>query len=71
MAIKRTAKRYASIERKLCVACGACGKVCPKGAVAVFHGCYAEASPDTCVGCGLCARICPANAITIADREVC
>lgn len=70
MSVKGTAKRCASVDRSFCVACGACRKVCPKGAIAVYRGCYAVVSPDSCVGCGLCARICPANAISIFDREV-
>ncbi len=63
------AKRYALVNRSYCVSCGACQKVCPKDAIAVWKGCFAKVDRDACVGCGLCARICPANAITYQERE--
>lgn len=70
MSVKSTAKRCVSVNEKSCVACGACRKVCPKGAIEIFRGCYAAADPERCVGCGLCARICPAGALSISAREV-
>ena len=60
--------RKAVVDRRLCVACGTCVKVCPKEAIAVRKGLYAEVSLQQCVGCGLCARACPADIIQI--REV-
>lgn len=63
-------KRYASVNKKVCVACGACENVCPKAAIAVWRGCYAGVDLDRCVGCGLCAKICPADAVAILAREV-
>ncbi len=63
------AKRYASVTETICVACGACEKICPKAAVAVWKGCYAKVDMEKCVGCGLCAKTCPAAVITILSRE--
>lgn len=57
--------RRAVVAREICVACGACVKVCPRGALAVWRGCYAAVDGEKCVGCGLCARTCPASCITI------
>ncbi len=51
-------KKYASVDVSHCVACGACEKTCPRGAIAVFR-----------VGCLLCARTCPASAIFAKERE--
>ena len=62
-------KRVAEVDRSRCVACGACAKECPRGAVAVRRGCFAAVEPLQCVGCGKCAKICPANCITLRDRE--
>lgn len=62
-------KRKATVDRAVCVACGACGKVCPKGAIAVWRGCYAKVEELVCVGCGLCARVCPAGAIRVKERS--
>mgnify|MGYP001520085091 FL=1 len=36
--------RKAVVDRRLCVACGTCVKVCPKEAIAVRKGLYAEVS---------------------------
>ena len=62
-------KKFAQVDRGLCVACGACEKECPRSAVAIHKGCYALVDGQSCIGCGKCAQVCPANAITIALRE--
>ena len=62
-------KRKATVDRKICVACGACAKVCPKGALSVWKGCYAQVAEEKCVGCGLCARTCPASCIAVKERS--
>ncbi|MCI6569356.1 MAG: 4Fe-4S binding protein [Dysosmobacter sp.] len=63
-------ERKASVDRNVCVACGACAKVCPKGAISVWKGCYAQVTEDVCVGCGLCARTCPAGCIAVKEGRV-
>ena len=62
------AKRHAIVDRSLCVACGACMEICPRGAIAVWRGTYAVVDDARCVGCGLCARECPASVIRIGGR---
>ncbi|MDO5400244.1 MAG: 4Fe-4S binding protein [Eubacteriales bacterium] len=62
-------KKFARVDRQRCVACGACMKVCPKGAVAVYRGCYAKVDEGVCVGCGKCAKTCPADCIQVLERE--
>ncbi|MEQ2442528.1 4Fe-4S binding protein [Pseudoflavonifractor intestinihominis] len=62
-------KRVAEVNRSRCVACGACAKECPRGAVAVHRGCFAAVEPVRCVGCGKCAKVCPADCITLLERE--
>lgn len=61
-------KKLAVVDKSVCVACGACVKACPKGAVSVWKGCYAQAEEGKCVGCGLCAKTCPAGCIEIKQR---
>lgn len=61
-------RRYASVDRAVCVACGTCAAVCPKGAAAVPDGRWAVIDPARCVGCGLCARSCPAACIALTER---
>ena len=62
-------KRFACVDRGICVACGACANVCPKHAIDVWKGCYAEVKKDLCIGCGLCERTCPAVCISLQERE--
>ncbi len=62
-------KRYAKVDKKICVACGACTKECPKSAISIFQGCYAVIDEQNCVGCGKCAGICPAGCISFAERR--
>ena len=64
------AKKIAMVNKNICVACGSCTKVCPKGAISIWLGCYATIEPNKCVGCGLCAKTCPAGCITIKEREM-
>ena len=62
-------KNVAGTDRSVCVACGVCTKVCPRGAVSVYRGCYAVIDEMRCVGCGKCAKECPAGCITIGERR--
>ncbi|MBQ7544161.1 MAG: 4Fe-4S binding protein [Synergistaceae bacterium] len=63
------AKRLASVNRDLCVSCGACTNVCPRDAISIFKGCYAVVNEALCVGCGLCTKTCPADVIEVIARE--
>lgn len=60
-------KKRAVVSKASCVACGACGNVCPRDAVSVYKGCYAAVDPAKCIGCGLCSMTCPANAIRVEE----
>ena len=61
-------KRYAAVDKAICVACGACEKACPLGAIKVHKVCFARVAQDICVGCGKCKKVCPANSITMESR---
>lgn len=58
-------KRKAVVSIRECVACGCCVKVCPRNAITIPKGIYADVNRDLCVGCGMCAKECPASAITL------
>ncbi|ABN54176.1 MAG TPA: 4Fe-4S dicluster domain-containing protein [Hungateiclostridium thermocellum] len=58
-------KKYASVDRSRCASCGECTRVCPKGAINVFYGCFAAVNIENCIGCGKCARACPAGCIKV------
>ena len=61
-------KRHAVVNTALCVACGACMEVCPRGASVVWKGTYSVVDDALCIGCGLCAKECPASVIRIEAR---
>lgn len=58
-------KRKARIPQEKCASCGSCLEVCPRGAISIVHGCYAQVDASLCVGCGLCSRECPAGIIQV------
>jgi Pyruvate/2-oxoacid:ferredoxin oxidoreductase delta subunit len=58
-------KKRAVIQKKNCVACGCCVKVCPRSAISVPLGIHAEIDYGLCVGCGKCVKECPASIITL------
>lgn len=62
-------KRHALVARDRCVACGACMKECPRQAVSVFCGSWAEIDIKACIGCGRCAKVCPADCVTLTERR--
>ena len=62
-------KKLAFVDQNTCVACGACMKACPRSAISIYRGCYAEVDREKCVGCGLCSRTCPAGCITTKERS--
>ena len=63
------AKRKALVSTRLCVACGCCMKVCPKNAISIPKGIFAEVDRELCVGCGKCMKECPASVITLEVLE--
>ena len=62
-------KKKAVVDCQVCVACGVCLKTCPKGAIAIYRGCFAQVDEEKCVGCGLCAKACPAGCIDVTERS--
>lgn len=69
MGINSKISRKAVVEREICVACGACTKVCPRKAISIWKGCFAAVESESCVGCGKCEKTCPASCITIERGE--
>ncbi len=61
------AKRKAVVNTRECVACGCCVKVCPRNAISIPRGIYAEINTELCIGCGKCTKECPASIITLEE----
>ena len=62
-------KKTAIVNQQVCVACGACAKACPRGAISIFRGCYAQTDAAKCVGCGLCVKACPTGCVSLKERS--
>ena len=58
-------KRQAVVQTVDCVACGTCVDVCPRGALTIYRGSFAQVDAVVCVGCGRCVRECPASVIRL------
>jgi len=58
-------KRQAVVQTAACVACGTCVDVCPRGALTIYRGSFAQVDAVVCVGCGRCVRECPASVIRL------
>ena len=52
------------VKKKLCVGCGKCEKVCPRGNIAIKDG--KPKFGGHCVGCMACAFLCPKDAVRIS-----
>lgn len=54
---------FNTARKQLCMGCGTCMQLCPKGALTMHDDdegfLYPQINPDLCVGCGLCDRKCP------------
>ena len=62
-------KKRAVVDKKICVACGVCTKTCPREAICIYRGCYAQVEEARCVGCNLCGKACPAGCISMEERS--
>lgn len=56
------------VETELCIACGACIKVCAHDAPKINNK-KAAIDHNKCVGCGRCIGVCPADAISAPGDE--
>ena len=54
----------ANVDKDTCIGCGACGGVCPVGAIGLQDDGKAGVDEDVCIDCGACVSTCPVSAIT-------
>ncbi|WP_330597115.1 4Fe-4S dicluster domain-containing protein [Wansuia hejianensis] len=69
MDVKKKIRKKASIIKNKCVACGTCLDVCPKNAIKIVEGVFAEVDEDKCIGCSICSKECPPSIIEMVAKE--
>lgn len=52
-----------TVNKDVCIGCGACTGVCPTGAITLGEDGKAECNPDVCIDCQACVGTCPVGAI--------
>lgn len=57
-----------SIEKELCIGCGACVSDCPGSAIRLADGKADAFRP--CIQCGHCVAVCPAEAVSIPEYDM-
>ena len=63
-----TSELYATVDFLQCILCGECSKICPNGAILIWHGLITVINETYCKGCGKCECICPSNCIKLEQR---
>ena len=53
-----------TVDKDVCIGCGACTGVCPTGAITLGADGHAECAEDVCIDCGACVGTCPVSAIS-------
>lgn len=59
--------RKANIKTNECVACGSCVMQCPKSAIHIEKGLFAQIDAECCIGCGKCVAVCPASVMALGE----
>ena len=59
----KNGRKYPNIDVDLCVGCGNCVDICPKGAIKLVNP-VATISLDQCKGCRICVNACSVGAIS-------
>ena len=57
-----------TINATRCIACHACARLCPQGAIELVNAQHASAyqlTPTTCTGCGICSDSCENDAVRV------
>lgn len=67
--VKTKIKKKANVLQNSCVACGTCIKICPRNAIKIVNGVFAEVDESKCIGCTICTKECPASIIEMITIE--
>lgn len=63
-------ERELLFRSSLCVSCGKCKDVCPKGAACFNNGQMSGIDREKCISCGRCAEVCMHEALLLSGRDI-
>jgi ferredoxin len=53
-----------TVDKDLCIGCGACTGVCPVSALSLDDNGKSQCDESVCIDCGTCIGTCPVSAIS-------
>ncbi len=66
--MKNILLEHPKINKKICIRCGECSKICPPKAMTIKKGNYPHLKNTSCIRCWCCGEVCPQNAIQKSHR---
>ncbi len=57
------------IDKKRCIGCGTCVRVCPAKVYKIIDGKAHPVNPEACLVCRACVIQCPVGCISLGPRE--
>lgn len=68
--IKNLVLEHPKFDKKTCIKCGECKKICPPQAISMEKGETPNVSKNKCIRCWCCTEVCPVNAISKSKRPL-
>ena len=68
--IKNFVLEHPKFNKKRCIKCGECKKICPPNAICMEKGETPKVKKNKCIRCWCCAEVCPVNAISKSKRPL-
>lgn len=68
--VKNLVLEHPIFDKKTCIKCGECKKICPPQAISMDDGSSPRVSKNKCIRCWCCAEVCPVNAIRKSRRPL-